>query len=375
MNFRKYSFYFLLLVLSLSSSSVSWARGKLYKRALVVAGGGISPAVVLGMIDGARAQGWNPDVVLTTCGSSVGAAIANAYPNGFDSLRFAQSDIFHRLLDNIEIVTPKLRGVKDILDDLETSNGIPDLFDSTILQMPNRLRSMGASRFNQGSTRFVMLAARANFGPRDVGAEGKRPSYTQVYFTDSYTAQGLRGMKSTIRRLFPNSYLRYNTEVITGVHPEDAARASVSDPVLLNPALIDGSYYFTGAVNLIPIEEAQALADDVVVTYPGTLFSKEKELVIEKSFGFNPSQRVLSAVQHTNVKWVDATGIDKVSFDPEPFYLTMRIRNDIPKSPEGFARGILKQYNFGYSRVQEGLKLQTSSKNVRSHLRKIVDAK
>jgi len=54
---------------------------KRFKRALIIAGGGITPAVGLGVIAGVEEKGWKPDVVLTTCGASMAAAIYNAFNN------------------------------------------------------------------------------------------------------------------------------------------------------------------------------------------------------------------------------------------------------------------------------------------------------
>ncbi len=351
------------------------AKRKPYRRALVVAGGGIAPALVLGMIEGARHRGWNPDIVITTCGSSIGAAIANSYPGDGQAIAFAKSKAFHDLLSQVTVATPQLLTVQARMDALRDFVGVPQIFNEFLIHMPSQTYFLPRKTFNtNGPTRFLMLAAKAEFGPSSVGVRGAKPDYTQVYFTDPETARYLEGASSPIRKLFPKSYVRRDTIVRGDVRPEDAARASVSDPVLINPGRIDGDYYFTGAVDLIPIETARLLADEILVTHPSTLFADYEDRVIEKSFGFGQNMRMFGAIQAQDVKWIDTYNQAKTSFSPAPQYLTLSLQNKIPKDAAAFARGIQRQYDFGYDRVQEALDVQPGSVvNVRSHLRRPIN--
>ncbi len=354
------------------------AAPKKFKRALVIAGGGITPAVGLGIIAGAESMGWKPDVIITTCGASMSAAIYNAYMNSKESQKYVYSNQFQTaLLNAVQIDTVNVLSLKNKFDTAATSKTLPDLFRNNVIKVNQDLSgSLPRTQFNasEQSPKFIMLAAKANFGPSQVGTRiGQQTLFKQVYFTDVETGKLLQGMTSPIKKAFPNSRVAAETQVITDKSTVQATRASIADPFLADPAEIDGSYYFTGAVDLFPIDTAQSLADDVLVTYPSSLFTDYEDVAIKSTFGFSQRQRALQTIQHQDVKWIDMSGIDAVSFTPTPFLLT--IMNNIPTSAFGFYEGIRDQYGLGYNRTQEALQVQSKRKNVRTHLREPISPK
>lgn len=354
------------------------AEGKKYKRALIIAGGGISPAVGLGVIAGLRQQGMEPDVVLTTCGASISAAIDNSFLNSDATIQFAESPAFFNVMQQVKIASPDVMVMAKKFKELEKNpDVIPGLFDTHILNMPPEVgQFVPQNKFNTGAKgpKFVILSARALFGPNNVGEKkAGRDLFEQVFFTDPETAKELQNLPSPIRTLFPKSNVAKKTRVITDVTTEQAARASVPDPFLLNPAVINGSYYFTGAVDLFPIEVAHQLADEVIVTYPERLYLDYENLVIQSAFGFSQTQRALSAIQDTTVKWIDITGISKLAFSPETSLLTLK--NKIPSNQNDFIKGIRAQFEFGKNRAIEGINIQKTQANVRTHLREPINPK
>lgn len=362
-----------LVLAIVGMTSGALAEGKKFKRALVIAGGGITPGIGLGIIAGAREQGWEPDVIITTCGAALAAAIENAYHNSPDSLKFAKSVKFFDALSLVKLETKnaiKLRGVLSAYENLDL---VPPVFDPrTVLSVDQNLTGfLPASRFDtpQVGPRVVIVAAKAQFSASDMGVKKKllnRDLFRQVYFTDPDTALSLKGLPSRVRTLFPQSYVATETEVITDKTAEQAIRASISDPMLINPGKIDDDFYMTGAVDLFPIETAHLLADEVMSTYPARLYKEYEDTLIESTFGFKQTQRALHAIQDNTVKWIDVSGIDDVSFDPVTKLIS--IKSGIPDSLDDFANGIQKQYEFGRSRVIEAIQGQKVSIN-RQHLR------
>lgn len=352
------------------------AEAKKFKRALIIGGGGITPGVGLGIIAGAQKMGWEPDVIITTCGASMASAIANSFPDSQSSLAFAKGPQFFALMQKLRIGTKNVLSLKKKFDLAKNSPGIADYFKNNLLYMNDDITGfLPNATFNAGASapRLIMLSALAHFGPRNIGRAKSSNLFTQVYFTDSETAQVLQNLESPILKLFPQSYLTRETIVITDKPTDQAARASISDPYLINPAKIDNQYYFTGAVDLFPIELAEQIADEILVTYPEELFESYENLAIESTFGFNQTQRVLHSIQHTNVKWIDINGIANVKFDPSPSFL--KLVNHVPTNLQSFAKGIQKQYDFGFARAQEALVVQKSRLNVRNHLRKPISKK
>ncbi len=359
-----------LVVLTLAIAPRAGAAKK-FKRALVISAGGITPGVSLGIIAAAQDTGYKPDVIIAVCGATLGTAIANSYPRIDDRIQFARSEKFHQILQSlIQIDTPLALALKFKFDYIQDHPDVlPAFFDTNILRIPEQVGNyLPHEQFSSGTPRFIFPAARANFGPQNVGADiSGKILFRQVFFTDRDTARALNGMSSTIKKIFPQSRLSARTETITHIPITQASRAAISDPDLVNPARIDGSYYFTGGVDLFPIETALALADEVLVTYPVGKFTPYEDLAISSAFGFSQNARTLKAIQQTHVKWIDVSGMELVSFDPTtvgPFLV-----NNVPVSAEAFAKGIDLQYSFGYWRTVEALKVQAHRDNVRTHLR------
>ncbi len=331
------------------------AAPKKFKRALVIAGGGITPGVSLGLIAGAEAGGFQPDVIIATCGGSLGAVIAHAYPTERERLAYLRSEQYHRKLTNlVQIETPIAFDLKTKLDLAESQPGVlPNLFSGNILNIPDDLgRVLPRESFasSPGRPRLVILGARANFNSSASGRTiGARPMFKTVYFTDADTAKSLKGLPSTTRKLFPRSHVDPQTDVVTNATVSQATRATISDPFFVNPGRIGNNYYFTGAVDLFPIETAKAIADEVLVTYPSVTYDHYENLAIKSSFGFDQQRRSDLAAGQRGVHWINVTGMTNLAFDPSPLAFVMV--NNIPESHDEFAERVREQYEFGYQRA------------------------
>lgn len=113
-----------------------------------------------------------------------------------------------------------------------------------------------------------------------------------------------------------------------------------------SPAIYYGDrYYFTGAIDLFPIETAKLLADEVLVTYPKLEYNKYEVLAISSSFGFNPAQAAWRATQQPGVGWIHNDGI--VNFDPKLFGISMI--NKIPRSYTEYGTQLESQYTNGFN--------------------------
>lgn len=248
---------------------------------------------------------------------------------------------------------------------------LPSLFEDTIIRIPEIPPSfLGNESFSVSADRprIIMLAARATFNNSHTGipTSGEK-LFQQVYFTDELTAQVLRKKSSPIAQNFPKSYVALKTQVRSDVNPVLAARASVSDPFYINPARIGDSYYFTGAVDLNPVELALEIADEVLMTYPMGPYSYFERVAIMSTFGFDPALRAYAVSRNNKVKWIDTSGLNALSFDPIPWGLIFSL--NLPQSSAAYAAAVDQQYAFGYSRAVEAVLLQKKRNNVRSHLR------
>lgn len=343
------------------------AEAKKFQRALVITGGGISPAVGLGILAAAEERGWIPDVVITTCGASITAAIYNAYMNSRDSLAYAQSSTFHQGLSQIRLETRDVQTLMQKTDHIRDNLGkVPPIFDRLILNLPTNVEmALPNTQFNstQRGPRFIMVAAKSSVGPGHVGQPINGKIFTETFFTDPDTAAAIQGFQSPL----PSSgYVQSATQTISNVSTQAAMRNSVADPLLLNPGTLNGSYFFTGAIDLYPFELAQYLADDVMATYPVSLFKDYEDVLIQGTFGFTQTSRALNAVNNNSVKWIDLYGVDPLKFDPTNSGLTLYSR--IPTQLGAFQQGIQAQYDFGKQRMQEAFAAQPNGPS-RRHLR------
>lgn len=366
---------FIAMVVPLSGIVV---QAKPFKRVLVISGGGINPGVAVGIIAGVQASGWKPDLIIATCGAGIGGIVNNAEKDIDTSFKLMKSKEFHAALSQVKIETSsgikmmqKLKGAKD-------TTIYPDIFENLLLNSPNEFpKLIKTTEFNRDPAhpKLIIVSSKANFAPTDVGqVRNNHPLFQQVYFTDPDTAKLLNGWSLPDQFAYPNTTVQKDTLALGNYDLITAMRAGISDPYLLNPSIVDGNYYFTGAVDLYPIDIAVALGDEVVATYPANLFQEYEDDAFYSAFGFKQTNRALEAIQHKDVKWLDIYGLDDLSFNPKRELITMK--SGIPEDYNTFVGMISRQWSFGFDRAKEAIQAAPGSKtDVRSHLRKPINPK
>jgi hypothetical protein len=113
-----------------------------------------------------------------------------------------------------------------------------------------------------------------------------------------------------MERLYPNSFIDKNTEVVTNFNLIEAARHSITDPNLINANKgPDGNYYLSGVIDHYPIELAKHLSKEIIATYPNTPWGDLEENTIEGNFGYSMRSR-FDYVKNLKVSgWIDHRGI------------------------------------------------------------------
>jgi predicted acylesterase/phospholipase RssA len=352
-----------------------------YKTAMVFSGGGLETAMFLGMLEGVEEAGIKPDVLVGSCGGSVAAAIAQVFHTHQERLEFLKSKDFQDFLllpkptatAFLPYATKFLLGVQY---NWYLTDKIPDVFNNYLLQVPfeTNIKEFKNRFAEDGSIPIVFNAAKLDFGPEEVakGAKfGGRKLYHEVFFTDHRTAPLLEGYKSAIASQFPDSAIHPETQVFLDLTLETAARASMSDPHLMNPMKIGDDYYMTGAVDLQPLEVANAVADQVIMSYdPG--FDPVVTLpIMGTTFKYNYNQRVLNVNSSYAAYWIDRSDslreLDmKVGFMPT--LINKHVAQDVPTDRDKFISRIEAQWKWGKARALEGVNLQRPL-NDKSHIR------
>ena len=350
------------------------ACNKKFKKAMVISGGGISPGIAVGLIAGARAAGQKPDVILATCGGSIGASIANAYPNPQDAKKFVMSREFHKYLmayTHVGKTNAMQIGLK--LGEAAANDGdVPDVFDRNVIDVPTsfpRMLPYQTFRSGKDETRLITVAARANYKPGDVkNPIAGQTLYEQTYFTDKDTAKSLKDMPASMKSNFPDSPIHPWTTTRTDVSTIDAMRASISDPFLINPGKIGKDYYFGGAMDLYPIETAQKIACETLATTPSVALNGLEDMAVKRGFGFSQTERVAQLKKYKGVRWAQMKGAENFSMDPDTSGVDFVSK--IPSDYNEYAAAIEKQYEFGYQQAMAAYETQQAP--ARSRVRESV---
>ncbi|NCN27499.1 hypothetical protein GW915_07980 [bacterium] len=358
------SFFRIVLFISFFATSLSDAKP--FKRALILAGGGLAPITYASIAKHIEDLGWKPDLIIATCGSSLSVNALMGHPNRNDLNEFFLSREFHDFMRIPEISLKSAFEVNKLISPV-TSELNSTMFEKYILDAPDNVFMKNApGKFPTQGTRYIIVAGKTLFGPQS-NYEAMRVRFRETYFTDSKTAQYLRGRKSAIALQYPNSFIDRNVEVRTDISPMEAARASISDPVLMRPAFIDGDYYITGGINLYPIELAKDLADEVMVTYP-LRFPQYMSDIVQETYGYSALDRQ-AHVSKQNVNWVDVHGKNN-GFNPH--LILFKLVEGVPSNYYLYKRTAKAEWNFGLERAREALNARQSGKQL-SNIRKTVD--
>lgn len=370
---RRNWLYVLFFIAFQSFFNGSIGVAKPYKRVLVISGGGINPGFAAGIIAGAQMKGWQPDLIIATCGAGIGATIHHSEQSLKETYDVLMSQNFFKALKSVKIETANLLTLASKLSKAEDHSIYPSIFHNNVLYVPFTfppLLKNNTFHPTPASAKLILISAKSLFGPEDVGQKREqKPLFQQVFFTDDKTAEFIRGWTLPEQQSYPNTNIARNTETITSQSTMMAMRAGLADPYLLNPLKVNDDYYFAGAIDLYPIDLALALGEEVMATYPMGFSPDYEEISTLTSYGFSQNKRRLETLQHTKVKWIDISDADSVGFNPAPKFIWMT--NMIPRTYHLFTSAVAKQWQLGRDRSIEALTVAPGSiVDVRSHLRR-----
>lgn len=345
-----------LLLLAITSEA------KPFRRVLVLTGGSLEVGTHLGVWSGLVESGWTPDLVITTCGSSMLSAFIQSEPNPAAVRAGLFSEEFYEAMRTSAVVQ-RSSGLAALWRVYLRDNPshVPHVFGRTILDVPLASPMASLSKpFDAHHPAVLMVASRLSFGPEHQGKRWSRVGdgvLEEVFLTDDETAARIPPFVSPLAALSPR--IAPKTEAIGGWDVWEAMRASISDPYLLAPFPVGDSYYATGAIDLVPVELALALGDDVMVTYTGRM-GRANSRGFKNLFGFDQNKRgeVAREITHENLRWIDLSddtdhyrenGISPVLGG---FF---RIVDNMPETYEGFVEKLQSQYDFASERSIEAL--------------------
>ena len=249
----------------------------------------------------------------------------------------------------------------------------------TLLDVPLDLNPPGMNiPFSPNKMCTIFVATKILY-PRELQnkprPENSQPLYQEVVFTDRQTANEIARVKyekSPIAKMFPKAPIHPDVEVRSGYRVWDVARATLADMYLTSPMWLEDptgghprELFFTGALNISPIELALSLGDEVMAIRMKELRAsnpaeKIESYVYENTFGFTNDERRLEIKKRFGDKviWIDLEGVQELEarngFSPRRVGdgPKMHLEDNIPNDPAEFKRRSKAQWEWGVKQIR-----------------------
>jgi hypothetical protein len=233
-----------------------------YKRCLVLAGGGGRLGVHLGTVAAACEAGRAPDVILGTCGGALVAALVHSEPDPARQLAFLGGPAMYRFWRGVRAraARPLLASAAALLGralDPRPAPRIPDLDREALFEVGDAWPALAWG----AGVDVALLGARLLYAPGQAGERRSgRPLFETVAIGSRRTTALLAGAPAGHgEAVAPTLATRGPADLSLA----DAARISLTDMIYLPPAEAAGARWLGGAVDLMPVELAARLADEV----------------------------------------------------------------------------------------------------------------
>ena len=231
----------------------------------MLAGGGGRLGIHLGTVAAARESGLAPDVVLGTCGGALVAALVHAEPDPARQLEVLGGPAMYRFWQGVRArpglsATHALAAFVRRAFDARPAPRVPDLerdalFDIAAPWPDLRWRDdatidavvLGARLATSATEAGLPRAGRPLFDPVAIGS-----GRSAALLADAPVASGAAAVSARWSTLGPHD-----------IALADGVRISLTDMIYLAPAEAAGARWLGGAVDLMPVELATLLADEV----------------------------------------------------------------------------------------------------------------
>lgn len=342
---------------------------KPFKRAIILSGMGLNFVTYLGLYDAALASGVDPDLVIGVSGGSVASAIIAAHPDQQERMRFLESEEFYRFFESIQVIHPRPVGqVGHLIRLAARRSGIapltPNLETRPLINLPERVEDSLDIPFpsRPKSPAILLVAGRLDY-PTDGSLRPSRKLFTETWFTDPDTANYLEGIPSPVGSRFPRGAVNAKASVVASASITQAMKASIAEPLLLSPVLVEGERYTGGGIDAWPVEMADFLAEETVVPRPNDL-TPAIRMLFNGVFQYGNRKRWKETELYPRAITVDMADYRDALKDVTFWFKIKMTRDgntiprpmvvfDGPQNHEDFVRRTKAQYAYGYRRGLE----------------------
>lgn len=289
---------------------------KPYQRSVVFSGGGTRFVLYCGIYAAMVEHDLKPDNIIATCGAAISTAIIQAFPNPKDIIDYLESEEFCNFVMEVEM-TNQIRLDKLPLYCLkhayknEKAPVLLDIYNKYFMEMTQDMATLlpSLNQVEESAPTSIILGAKINYSSDEIGSKrNNRKLFQKVWIpSENCNSAVLERLTALDNAIDPGSAVASTPFILKGLKPLQAARISMSDMFYVAPAQYQGDYYLGGAVDLMPIELALALANQVWIEKKDP-YKKFEEGLVNAVFGYSGNKR-LEQIKQYQVNQIDTTNV------------------------------------------------------------------
>lgn len=337
---------------------------KPFSKAVLFSGGGTRFAIYLGMLDALEENNWKPDLIIGSCGGAFSSVLINAFSNSEDRKNYLKSEEFYHFVTHILLT--KHQHLKDIgwfslkkKFNKKNAPFIENVFDRYLAEMPQNLGKYLPSLQNAGFSKeisTVIIGSKMLFEKSEVDEKrNDRKLYQKILLTDNNTAEKIDVNSIKINsENYINSAVSEEISLRTEFSMLDASRISISDMFYVAPFSKDDENFAGGAIDLVPIELAEFLAEEVCIEKKQS-YKPTEEALIRAVLGCSGNARLKEIENFKHSLLIETQNISK---DLDGFYnkkfinwKNFKIEMTFPESLKKHQQDIEKQWKYGYDQT------------------------
>lgn len=342
---------------------------KKYKRAIIFAGGGNRFAVYGGIYAALVENNLAPDLIIGSCGASLSTAIISHLkePSKIEDY-FKSKELYNlskilKLTDERKFFKLPFYLLMNFLS-LKKEKYIQDVVNRFLIDFPSDIEEFLPNLLNEkDKIDSIIIGSKLNFSLEDTNKKiNNEKLYKEILFTN--IKENLNIDKILRTNSYQNSLVDENIEIIDDLSLINASRISMADMFLMSPVFYKNNYYAGGAVDLLPFEIANFLADEIFLEL------KQSYNLIENSalklvLAYDGNKRFQEVSSMRASQWIDTSDMPlyfKKNYNFLSFnFLKMELKlNTI--NYEEYCNDIDLQWNYGYNRMIESIKLGNNFK-------------
>jgi len=339
-----------------------------FEKALLFSGGGTRLMIYLGMFSALEELGMKPDVLIASCGGAFAATVVNAFPDNLSRKQYLQSEEYYQFVSKTKLTRQKKLNKIGLFTLKKTINNknapfIEDVFNRYLVEMNQDLSedfpTLKNVKFSQGIP-TIIIGSEILFDTTEVNQKrNDRKLYQKIIFTDPETAKKIIPDQIIINsENLKNSAVEDLPKIETQFSMLESTRISISDMFYVEPVFIHEKYFAGGAVDLVPIELAKHLANEVIIEKKQP-YSKAEEALVRAVLGYSGNERLQEIEKLSPDFQIDTINIKQ---DLKGHYLQkginwrkFEIDFSLPKSYPQFKTDMEKQWQYGFDQTMKSI--------------------